>query len=101
MLQLAHEITTLTETAILSQEQEDACGRNGRNVAFVLFLGGARATTLPETYMTMAGRMFPLAAVASAASVSGWVAPMEASLRFAMFVAFIYATFGFMPRADA
>ncbi|CAE7208087.1 ANXA6 [Symbiodinium natans] len=45
----------------------------------------------------MAGRMFP---VASTASVSGWVAFIEVALRFAMFAALIYATLGFMPRAD-
>ncbi|CAE7208068.1 unnamed protein product [Symbiodinium natans] len=45
----------------------------------------------------MAGRMFP---VASTASVSGWVASIEVALRFAMFAALIYATLGFMPRAD-
>ena len=43
------------ETSILPREQEDVYGRNGRNVAFVTFLGGARATTVAETYIAMTG----------------------------------------------
>ncbi|CAE7244885.1 unnamed protein product [Symbiodinium natans] len=73
------------------------CSTSADVIAGVLFLGEARAATCPETLHLPLAAMFP---VASAASVSGWVASIEVALRFAMFAALIYATLGFMPRAD-